>query len=113
MDGIFYRKEKESLGLKAKALRLLKSKRFMVRFVPAVFVCGYILFGSHGLVQRLRLQNEKAELEAKIQNAEAESKRLQAELKALDGDPKAIEKVAREKYKMTREGETVYKVARK
>jgi cell division protein FtsB len=113
MNGIFYRKEQKSLNLKTKSLALLHNKRFLVRFVPIVFVCGYILFGSHGLVQRIRLQNQKTELAAKIKTAEAESKRLQAELKALDGDPKAIEKVAREKYKMIREGETVYRVNKK
>jgi cell division protein FtsB len=48
-----------------------------------------------------------------IRSAEAENKRLQAESKALDGDKKVIEKVAREKYGMVREGETVYKVKKK
>ena len=56
---------------------------------------------------------EKAELEAKIQQAMEETKQLQADSKALDGDKKAIEKVAREKYGMIREGETVYKVRKK
>jgi cell division protein FtsB len=38
---------------------------------------------------------------------------LQAQSKALEGDRAAIEKVAREKYGMLKEGETVYRVHRK
>jgi|GEM_PF-253958 len=113
MDSLFYRKEKKSFGFKEKVLKLLKNKRFMVRFVLGSIVVLYVSFGTHGVIQRMRLQHQKSELAAKIQEAETETKRLQAESKALDGDPKAIEKVAREKHGMIREGETVYKVNRK
>ena len=85
----------------------------MVRLVLGSILLLYFLFGTHGIIQRVRLQHQKSELVSKIQDAEAESKKLQAESKALDGDPKAIEKVAREKHGMIREGETVYKVNRK
>ena len=71
---------------------------------------GLILFGNRGILQRVRLQHQKAELEAKIRQAQEETKTLQSQSKALDGDKKAIEKVAREKYGMVREGEKVYKV---
>lgn len=113
MDSLFYRKDKKSFGFKAKARSLLKNKRFMVRFVLVSIIVLYASLGSHGVIQRFRLQHQKSELTAKIQAAEAETQRLQAESKALEGDPKAIEKVAREKYGMIREGETVYTVNKK
>ncbi|MEK7250724.1 MAG: septum formation initiator family protein [Bacteroidota bacterium] len=113
MDSLFYRRDKKSFDVKQKALTLLKNKRFMVRLVLGSILLLYFLFGTHGIIQRVRLQHQKSELVSKIQDAEAESKKLQAESKALDGDPKAIEKVAREKHGMIREGETVYKVNRK
>jgi len=112
MDSKFYRKEKE-LRSKSFFKRLLKNKRGLFSVIIAVPLLLYVLFGSHGIIQRVKLENQKAELEAKIQAAEAETKRLQVESKALDGDMEAIEKVAREKYGMIREGETVYKVDRK
>ena len=113
MNSLFYRKDKKSFNLKDKALKLLKNKRFVFRFVIGSVVLLYILFGSHGVVQRIRLQHQKSEMASRIEEAEAETKRLQAESKALDGNPRAIEKVAREKHGMIREGETVYKVNRK
>ncbi|MDL1892753.1 septum formation initiator family protein [Sphingobacteriales bacterium CHB3] len=113
MDSLFYRKSNRSSNVKTKLVRLLKNKRFMVRFIIGSAIALYALVGSHGILQRIRLQNQKAELVAKIQAAEEETKRLQSEAKALEGDPQAVEKVAREKYGMIREGETVYKVNRK
>ncbi|HCV42173.1 MAG TPA: hypothetical protein DGH68_01720 [Bacteroidetes bacterium] len=113
MDNLFYRKDKKPFDIRAMLKKLVKNKRAMLGLVIGIPLVLFLLFGNHGVVQRLRLQGQKAELQAKIQQAEAETKQLQAESKALDGDKKAIEKVAREKYGMAREGETVYKVRKK
>jgi len=113
MDGLFYRKEKKRSRVRDRIMKLLKNKRFMLRFGLAATLVLYGLFDSHGILTHLRLLHQRAELEEKIRQAEVEQKRLQAEVKALDGDPKAIEKVAREKYGMVREGETVYKINKK
>ena len=69
-----------------------------------------VLFGDRGILQRVRLERQKAELLETVRRAEEETGRLQAESKALEKDPKAIEKVAREKYGMARRGEKIYKV---
>ncbi len=74
---------------------------------------GFALFGNRGVFQRVRLEERKAQMEAKIREAQEENRKLQAQSKALDGDKKAIEKVAREDYGMHRKGETVYKVKKK
>ena len=113
MDSLFYRKEKKKWDVRGLLKKFLKSRRLILSIVIGIPVLLFVLFGNHGIIQRVRLQNRKAELELKIQQAEAETKRLQAESKALDGDKKAIEKVAREKYGMHRDGETVYKVQKK
>jgi cell division protein FtsB len=113
MDNLFYRKDKKKFDVRAMLKKFAKNKRAMLGLVIGVPLVLFLLFGSHGIVQRIKLQNQKTELAAKIQQAEAETKQLQAESKALDGDKKAIEKVAREKYGMAREGETVYKVRQK
>ena len=70
----------------------------------------YILFNNHGVVARVRLEHQRNVMIAKVKEAEEETARLQSYLKALDGDKMTIEKVAREKYGMAREGETVYRV---
>lgn len=113
MDGLFYRKDRKRFDLRGKAGKLFGNKRRVLMVAAGTILVLYVTVGDHGIVQRIRLQQQKAELTEKIRQAEEETRRLQAEAKALDGDPKAIEKVAREKYGMIREGETVYKVNRK
>jgi cell division protein FtsB len=113
MDSLYYRKEHGKLDPRTIVRNLLKNKRALFGLIVGIPLVLFLLFGSRGIVQRVKLQNQKTELETKIQKAEEETKTLQAESKALDGDKKTIEKVAREKYGMVREGETVYKVNKK
>ncbi len=110
MDNLFYRKLKPRFDVKAAAKKLVKNKKLLVICGITAVIAGFVVFGNRGILQRIRLQQQKAELEAKVKQAEEETKNLQSQSKALDGDKKAIEKVAREKYGMVREGEKVYKV---
>jgi len=109
-DNLFYRKERKRIDARVLLKKLLKNRRVVFALIVGTPILLYVVFGHHGVLQRIRLEKEKTELEAKIRTAEAEGKTLQAESKALDGDKKAIEKVAREKHNMVREGEHVYKV---
>ena len=113
MDNLFYRKTSKKFDVRATLRALLKNTRAMLGILIGIPLMLFLLLGNHGIVQRVRLQNQKVELDSRIQQAEAETKQLQAESKALDSDKKAIEKVAREKYGMAREGETVYRVRKK
>jgi cell division protein FtsB len=110
MDNLFYRKQKPRFDVKGTAKKLLKNKKLMMVCGVALLLGGYVVFGNRGILQRIRLQQQKAELEVKIRQAEEQTKSLQSQSKALDGDKQAIEKVAREKHGMVREGEKVYKV---
>jgi len=113
MDNLYYRKKKKLIDVRSLLRKFLRSRRAVVTAVVGVPLMMYLVFGSHGIIQRIGLENEKASLERKIKEAQEETKRLQAESKALDTDMKEIEKVAREKYNMIREGETLYKVNKK
>ncbi len=106
MEGRYYRKPPGSWDIK----RRVKSKGFIIGTLVALPVFFYVVFGSHGVVQRIELETRISRLEEKIKAAELENARLQELAKALDSDMKAIEKVAREKYAMARPGETVYRI---
>ena len=60
---------------------------------------------------RFQLEQEKAALEQEIRQAETEYKALQQRSRDLDSNYKEIEKAAREKYGLSRSGETVYRTA--
>jgi cell division protein FtsB len=111
MDNLFYRKTKKAWNLHEAFRRLMRNKRLLLILAVALPAVGYLLFGSRGIFQRIRLERQKVEMEQKIRDAEAESKRLKDESKALDDDRATIERVAREKHGMVRSGETVYKTS--
>ncbi len=109
MDSSFYRKLTRGLGPVRILKKFVKNKKAMALTAIGTIVLVYGVLGNHGLVQRWKLQHEKAELERKIKEASEETKQLQNESHDLDTNLKAIEKVARERYGMAREGERVYK----
>ncbi len=109
----FYRRKGKGVDLRAGLKRLGRNRRLMLALVIGAPIVLYAFLGPRGVMKRVQLQREKAILEERIRTAEAEQRALQAQSKALDGDKAAIEKVAREKYGMVKEGETVYRVNRK
>ncbi len=111
MENLFYRKKKSPWDLRELLRRLLRNNRLLLIIAVATPLVGYLLFGSRGIIQRLRLEHQKVEMEQRIRDAETEADRLKKESKALDDDRAAIERVAREKHGMVRPGETVYRTS--
>lgn len=87
-----------------------RGRRFGLILLVGIPIIGYVLLNPHGMIQRVRLELAKREMAEKLREAELEQQRLQDLSKRLENDKRTIEKVAREKYGMLREGETVYKV---
>ena len=110
MEGQFLRRVQNPRWLQGITKKVFKTRRRIVIVILGTLLISYVLFNNRGIVARVRLEHQRQEMIEKVKAAEEETKRLEAYRKALDGDKKTIEKVAREKYGMAREGETVYKV---
>ena len=111
LDNLFYRKGEKGFHGASLARKLAGNKKRVAIILLGAVILGFVVFGNRGFVQRFRLQGEKTRLEEGIRDAEAQTDSLQKESKALDGDRRAIEKVAREKHKMERDGDRVYRVS--
>lgn len=92
------------------AKKASKNKKRTVVLFLLTFIALYIVFDNKGVLKRIRLEHEKTEWIQKVKTDSIETKRLMDSINALEGDKKTIEKVARERYGMVREGETVYQV---
>ncbi|HAL54956.1 MAG TPA: hypothetical protein DCP63_00390 [Bacteroidetes bacterium] len=110
MEGQFYRKIPKKNWLNGFVKKIFKTKRRGIIAILGTIAVIYMLFNNRGVIARIRLEHERRVMIERVRAAEEETKRLQSYLKALEGDKKTIEKVAREKYGMVREGETVYRV---
>lgn len=71
------------------------------------------VFGDHGLLQLYKMKRERATVQAHIVQLRKERERVTAEKNRLENDLQYIEKLARERYRMVKPGEKVYKVISK
>ena len=68
------------------------------------------VFGDHGLLQLYKMKRERATVQAHIVQLRKEREKVTAEKNRLENDLQYIEKLARERYRMVKPGEKVYKV---
>jgi cell division protein FtsB len=74
-----------------------------------VFLIFFVI-GDYGLYQIYQVNRQKQHIQAHLKQLMAEQDSLLAERQRLEGDLNYIEKLAREKYRMAKKGEKVFRV---
>ncbi len=100
---IKYRRNKFFADTQRKLFRLIIL--FGVSFLLIVF-----LFGDHGLYQLYKIKSQRTATQRRIEELKTEITLLENENKRLQTDLDYIEQLAREKYRMAKTGEKVFKV---
>ena len=88
-------------------------QKSFVRGVLFLFLATLMIvfvFGDHGLLQLYKLKQERSEIQNHISELRKDREELIQEKSRLENDLKYIEKLAREKYRMAKPGEKVFKV---
>jgi len=104
---------------RSKKGRNINSNRFQQQLIRAILVVGSLIlliiffFGDHGLYQLYQLRSEKAQIQSTISSLREKKELLEEEKTKLSNDPKYIEQLARERYRMAKKGEKVFKVIEK
>ena len=70
------------------------------------------VFHEDGILTVLKLEKDLVELKDSNDKLRGENNDIRREIKLLKNDPFAIEKIAREKLRMAKPGETVYQIVR-
>ena len=79
--------------------------------VAIIFGCiSLLLFSDRGLINLWSLKKEKLEIQNEINSLRNQIAMLEKEEEKLKFDEKYIEKIAREKFKMVKPGERVFKI---
>jgi|GEM_PF-235458 len=95
------------------ASRRIRRPALWLGGAAVVVLLGMALLGENGLMTYLGLRAERLRLEEDVTGLHEQRDGLEAGLSALDeetGDPEALERVARERYRMRKPGETVIEV---
>ena len=91
----------------------MKSLLSLTNILMVTIVVGCIfllLFSDRGLINLWSLKKEKLEIHNEINDLRNQIAMLEKEEEKLKFDEKYIEKIAREKFKMVKPGERVFKV---
>ncbi len=89
---------------------------FQRKFIRGLFILIAItlmiifVFGDHGLYQLMRLRQERQTIQQQITQLRLERNKLEEEKYVLETDIDYIEQLARERYRMAKRGEKVFKV---
>ena len=97
------------------ALVALRSTKYKGRLALCVvllllFVVAAV-YGEHGLMDLLRLQEEQRQLEQVAFRLQQSNEQLRTRIWRLQSDDRYIEKQARERLGLVKKGEIVYRVA--
>ena len=68
------------------------------------------IFGDHGLLKLYKIKKKRKKIQANITQLRNEREKAAAEKNKIENDLNYIEKIAREKYKMVKPGEKIFKV---
>lgn len=98
-------KKKTSIINKAQEKLARALAVFAITFLAVVF-----LFGDHGVYQLYRIKMLRKSTLKKIEELKAEKQIYADEKYRLETDLNYIESIAREKYRMAKDGEKVFKV---
>jgi len=100
------RKQKKSSFITKAQQKLARAMGlFVLTFLAVIF-----LFGDHGIYQLYRIKALKHSTLKQIEELKAEKEIYAHEKNRLETDMNYIERIAREKYRMAKSGEKVFKV---
>ncbi len=68
------------------------------------------IFGDHGLIKLYKIKTQRKKVQDHISQLREEREKRKEEKNKIENDLDYIEKIAREKYKMVKPGEKIFKV---
>ncbi|MFQ5822693.1 MAG: septum formation initiator family protein [bacterium] len=96
---------------------MMISKKKRIRTLiggAAILLFLYLCFGGeYNIYKFLKLKQKHKELFSEVKDFELEKKELSEQIEKLNTDLAYIEKIAREEYKMGKQGEKIYIIKEK
>ncbi|RPG64836.1 MAG: septum formation initiator family protein [Flammeovirgaceae bacterium TMED290] len=91
-------------------MRSLLTFTNLLMVIIAIGCLSLIFFSDRGLINLWTLKKQKIEIQNEINSLRSQIAQLEKEEERLKFDEEYIERIAREKFKMVKPGERVYKV---
>ena len=79
-------------------------------FLISMSLIIIFIFGDHGLIKLYKIKSQRKKVQNHIAQLRKEREKRKEEKNKIENDLDYIEKIAREKYKMVKPGEKIFKV---
>ena len=79
-------------------------------FLVCMSLIIVFIFGDHGLIKLYKIKSQRKKVQNHITQLREEREKRKEEKNKIENDLDYIEKIAREKYKMVKPGEKIFKV---
>ena len=106
MKRFYNRSRSKSKATVTTERKFLQGLVFLICF--SLFIV--FIFGDHGLLKLYKIKQKRKKIQTNITQLRIEKEKATAEKNKIENDLDYIEKIAREKYKMVKPGEKIFKV---
>ena len=98
---------------KPKRNSLATTQKQFIRGLVSLICLSLIIifiFGDHGLIKLYKIKGQRKKIQGYITQLRKDREQIKEEKNRIENDLDYIEKIAREKYKMVKPGEKIFKV---
>ena len=109
----FFYKQKR---IRSKSGSIAKTQKQFIRGLVLLICLSLIIvfiFGDHGLLKLYKIKSQRKTIQTHIAQLRDEREKAKEKKQKIENDINYIEKMAREKYKMVKPGEKIFKVVPK
>ena len=108
----FYKQRK----IRSKSVSIAKTQKQFIQGLVLLICLSLIIvfiFGDHGLLKLYKIKSQRKTIQTHIAQLRDEREKAEEKKNKIENDINYIERMAREKYKMVKPGEKIFKVVPK
>ena len=102
--------------IRSKSVSIAKTQKQFIQGLVLLICLSLIIvfiFGDHGLLKLYKIKSQRKTIQTHIAQLRDEREKAKEKKNKIENDINYIEKMAREKYKMVKPGEKIFKVVPK
>ncbi len=83
-------------------------RMYLIPAAAILFIMFFTIFGERGLLRIYRLNQEKQDINRRLEEMKVENEKLKREIEALRTDRRYLESIARRDFGLVRPNEVIY-----
>ncbi len=86
----------------------MRKRMYLIPAAAIIFIMFFTIFGERGLLRIYHLNQEKQEINRRLEELRLENEKLKREIEALRTDRRYLESIARRDFGLVRPNEVIY-----